>query len=102
MAKETVQAVRKAEVNAERMVKEALSKKEAIISEATQKAKELSASMLKETQMNAEKEIKDAVLRSNHILEEAKKKAEKEVQLLIELAKGKEQAGIDLVVSNVV
>lgn len=50
MAKETVQAVRNAEMSAAKMEKEALGKKETIIAEAHKKAKELSDFMVKEAQ----------------------------------------------------
>ncbi|NLO10078.1 MAG: hypothetical protein GX129_09470 [Clostridiales bacterium] len=102
MAKETVQAVRKAETSAEKLLKDAQVKKDEIISEAMQKAKELSTSMLNEAQKNAENDVKEAVRRSNQILEEAKKEAEKEVELLIAMAKAKQQGAINLVISNVV
>lgn len=102
MAKETVQAVRNAEMSAAKMEKEALGKKETIIAEAHKKAKELSDFMVKEAQAKADKDIKEALHKSNIILEKAKEEAEKEVGLLIEMAKTKEDAAIDLVISNVI
>ena len=72
MAKETVQAVRKAEIAAEKMIKDAQLQKETIVAEAENKAKDLSTSLLKE------------------------------VELLLAMAKTKEQVAIDLVISNVI
>ena len=101
MAKETVQAVRKAEISAEKMERDALQKKEAIISEAQQQARELLSSSLKKAQEKADNDTREAVRRSDIILEEAREEAKKEVLLLIEMAKTKEQAAISMVISNV-
>lgn len=102
MAKETVQAVRKAEIAADKIVKDAQINKDTIIFEAMKRAKELTASMLNDAQKDAEKKVEEAVRQSNQILEDAKKEADKEVELLKAMAKVKEQAAIDLVISNVI
>lgn len=102
MAKETVKAVRDAEIAAEKLIKESLEKKDAILSEARKKAGKILADMTDEAQKKAENDIKDAVRRSELIIEEAKKEAEKEVRQLIEMAKTKEEDAINLVISSVV
>lgn len=102
MAIESVQAVRRAEVNAAQLEKETLAKKEAILEEARQKAKALVTSRVKEAQAKAEDDLNKAGRRSTEILEEAKIKAEKEVIFMKELVKNKEQAAIDLVLANVI
>jgi vacuolar-type H+-ATPase subunit H len=57
MAKEAVQAVRQAEINAADIEKEAIRKKEVIISESQQKAKEIIADMTRQAQAKAEQDL---------------------------------------------
>jgi F0F1-type ATP synthase membrane subunit b/b' len=102
MAIESVQAVRRAEVNAAQIEKEASAKRESILEEAKQKAKVLVTSRVKEAQAKAEDDLNKAGRRSMEIMEEAKVKAEKEVIFMKELVKNKEQAAIDLVLANVI
>jgi F0F1-type ATP synthase membrane subunit b/b' len=102
MAIESVQAVRRAEVNAAQLEKEALTQKETILEEARQKAKTLVTSSVKEAQAKAENDLNIAGRRSTEIMEEAKIKAEKEIIFMKELVKNKEQAAIDLVLANVI
>ncbi len=102
MAKETVQAVRQAELKATQKEIEAQQKKEQILSEAGQTAKNLITSMTKEALLKAEREMEQANNQGAQILEASKQKAEKEVLLLKEMVKGKEQAAIDIVLSNLI
>jgi len=102
MAKETVEAVRQAELRAQEKEKEALQKKEAIISEAEKKAKELIASMVKEANAKADKDLANARTRADEIIKEARAKSEKEIVLVKELAKMKEESAINLVLSEVI
>lgn len=102
MAKETVQAVRQAELNAAQIEKEAFVKKEAILLEAQQNAKTMITSMTREAIAKAESDISAARHRGTENLEAARIKAEKEVLLIKEMIKGKEQAAINLVLSNVI
>ena len=102
MVSESVQAVRKAEVNAAQIEKEALAKKEAILETAKQSAKSLVATRIKEAQVKAEAAVRQAEDRSKEILEESKSKAEKEVSFMKEIMKSKEQAAIDLVLASVI
>ncbi len=102
MVQETVQAVRKAELNAAQTEKEALAKKEAILEAAKQEAKALISSRVKDAQRKAEEALKQAESRSKDILEESKIRAEKEVIFMRELVNNKEQAAIELVLTNVI
>ncbi|MBH1942350.1 hypothetical protein I5677_15720 [Mobilitalea sibirica] len=102
MAKETVQAVRQAELNAAQIEKDANLKKDAILMEAQQKATNLISSMTKEAQDKAAKALKDAELRGAEMVEAAKLKAEKEIMLMNEMLKDKEKAAIKLVISEVI
>lgn len=102
MAKETVQAVRQAELNAAEMEREALLEKDKILSEAQQEAKTLIASMTKQAMDAAERNLVLANQKGVEMMGTAKKRAENEVILMKEMAKNKEEAAIDLVLSNVI
>ncbi|BCJ94780.1 hypothetical protein acsn021_23490 [Anaerocolumna cellulosilytica] len=102
MAKETVQAVRQAEEKAAQIEKEALAKGEMIIQNAREEAKNIQSSMSKQVLSKAEQDLKDVQLQGNKLMEAAVQKAEKEIILLKEVAKSKEQAAIDLVLTEVI
>ena len=102
MAKETVKAVRSAELSAVQIEREAEQKKEAILLEAQQNAKSIIVSMTKEAQSKAERDLSVAREQGVAIMEAGKQRAENEIRLLNEIVKNKEQAAIELVLSNVV
>lgn len=102
MAKETVQAVRNAELKAAQIEKDAVQKKEEILSKAQQEARGLIASTTKDAQAKADKALAEAEKSGAGLIEAAKLNAEKEILLLKEMVKNKEQAAIDLVLSNVI
>lgn len=102
MAKKTVQAVRQAELDAEKMEKEALTKKEEIIAQAHLTAKTLMTSMTKEAMSKAEQALNATKLQTNEIMETSIQKAQNEVLILEEMLKSKEKSAIDLILSNVI
>lgn len=102
MAKETVQAVRQVELKAASMEKEALQKKEAILFEARQNAKNIIATKSKEALLKAEQKAILANEQGTKMLETAKQKAEKEVLLMKEMVKSKETAVIQEILSNLI
>lgn len=102
MAKETVQAVRQAELNAAQIERDAVLQKEAMISDAGLNAKTLITSMTKQAMEKAEQDLAAAVKRGNQMLEEAKTKADNEVLLMKEMALMKEEAAVNLILSNVI
>lgn len=102
MAKETVQAVRLAEQNAAQLEKEAILKKEAIIAEAQQNAKDLISTMTKQASDRANHDLDLAQKKSIEMLEASKVEAEKEVLILKEMVKRKETEAIDLVISYII
>ncbi len=102
MALESVQAVRQAELQAAQIEKEAIAKKEALLADAKQKAKEFIETRMKEAQAKAENDLKAAERRSMELLEDAKQKADKEVLFMKELVMNKEQAAIELVLTNLI
>lgn len=102
MAKETIQAVRNAELSATKLEKEAIQKKEAILLEAQQNAKKLAATLIDVAQDKAIRDVEEAVRQGVELTESAKQNVEKEICFMREMVKSKEQAAIDLVISNVV
>lgn len=102
MAKETVQAVREAEAKATQIEKDAIAKRDAILSKAGDDAKNLISSKTKEALAKAEQDLVQAQKEGEELLVTAKQKAEQEILLLKEFVKSKEQAAIDLVLSEVI
>jgi V/A-type H+/Na+-transporting ATPase subunit G/H len=102
VAIEIVQAVRQAEQDAERIEKEASLKAEAIVQKANEDAKELIVSMTKEILGIVEKDLKQAEHQGEELMVTAVQKSDKEILLLNEMVKSKEQSAIDLVLSEVI
>ena len=102
MAKETVQAVRQAELKAAQIEKDAIQKREEILLEAQQNAKAMITSITKETQKKAVSDLEQAQSQGDELVEAAKLKAEKEILLMKEMTKSKEQAAINHVLSVVI
>jgi len=97
MAKETVEAVRQAELNAAQKEREAFQKKELILSEAQQNAKSMVSSITKEALLKAERNLALANQQGLERMEASKLKAVSEVLLMKEMAQRKEEAAIKLV-----
>jgi vacuolar-type H+-ATPase subunit H len=102
MAKETVQAVRQAELNAAQIEKEAQQKKDNLLTEAQQNAKAIIISMTKEAQRKAEDKLREANNQAAQLISAAKQRADMEAQLMKELVRGKEQSTIDQVLSSLI
>ena len=102
MAKETVQAVRQAELNAAEKERNAILEKDQILNEAQQEAKALLARMTEQALNSAERNLVLANQQGVEMMESAKKRVEKEVILMKEMARSKEEAAINLVLSNVI
>jgi V/A-type H+/Na+-transporting ATPase subunit G/H len=102
VAIEIVQAVRQAEQDAAKLEKEAALKAEAIIQKANEDAKSLISSMTKEVLAKAEKDLEQVQLQGAELMVTAVQKAEKEILLLKEIVKGKEETAINLVLSEVI
>ncbi len=102
MAKETVEAVRQAELNAARKEQEASGRREAIISEAEHNARELVNSRTKQELEKAEQRKAAADQKGAELLEEARLKAEQEAAFMKEMALQKEGEAIRLVLASVI
>jgi UDP-N-acetylmuramyl tripeptide synthase len=102
MAKETVQAVRQAEILAAQKEKDALLRKDEIIAQAGQNAKALVTSMTKQALDKAGHNLAAADQRGKEMLEAARLKAESEVLVMNEMVQRKEEAAIKLILSSVI
>lgn len=102
MAKETVEAVRQAELNAAQKERDAFHKKETILSEAQQNAKSMVTSMTKEALIKAERNLALANQQGIERMEASKLNADNEVLLIKEMAHRKEEAAIKLVLSTAI
>ncbi len=102
MAKETVQAVRQAEMNAAEMEKEAIKKKEVIIADTHLEANNLVNNIVRQATEKAEQKLALAEEKGKELFEAARQKAEKEVALLKEIAGNKEEAAISIILSNII
>jgi V/A-type H+/Na+-transporting ATPase subunit G/H len=101
MAKETVQAVRKAELNAAQLEKDSLLKRDAILREVEEEAKNLISLKTKEAILKAEADLEQAELAGKEIMNKAIVRANQEILMMEGLVKGKEQAAIDLVLKEI-
>jgi vacuolar-type H+-ATPase subunit H len=102
MAKETIQAVRQAELNAAQVEKDAQLKKERIISEAMQNAKTMISSMTNEAMKLSEEKVADANKKRILIMEEAKQKSDAQVTQMERIVKEKEHAAMEQVLSGII
>ncbi|MDF2511851.1 MAG: hypothetical protein K0S04_1717 [Herbinix sp.] len=102
MAKETVQAVRQAELDATVKEQEALKRKETIISEAERRARELIDSITKQALEQAKQKQAAANQKGAELLEAAKLRSENEVSLMKEMALQKEEEAIRMILASVI
>jgi V/A-type H+/Na+-transporting ATPase subunit G/H len=102
VAKEIVQAIDQAEQEAAQIEKEASVKAEAIISKAKEDGKSLINAMTNEVLAKAEQDLNQAKAQVDEIMEAAVKKAEEEIFLLKENVKGREQAAVDFILSELI
>ena len=101
MAIETVQAVRKAELNAVQKEKDAVQQREVILAEAERISKTMVTSLTKVALLKAEQDMAEAKRQGEKILEAAISKAESEVIQFKEILQSKEKEAITLVLSNI-
>lgn len=102
MAIETVQAVRKAELNAVQKEKDAVQQRESILAEAERNSKIMVTSMTRVALLKAEQDMAEAQRQGEKMLEVAISKAESEVIQIKEILQSKEKEAITLVLSNVI
>jgi hypothetical protein len=102
MAMETVEIVRRAELSAAQMEKDALLKKENIISDASVNAKNLISTRTEQAMLDAEVKIAAANKLAENILDTAKQKAEREVLNMQKSVLDKEQAAVEQVLNSII
>jgi len=95
MAKDTVQAIRVAELRASRIEEQAAEEYEAVISKARDEAGRLFDSMKADALAKAEKELTAAEEKSKGMLKEATENAENAINELRELSRKNEAVAIE-------
>lgn len=101
MAKETIQAVKQAEMDAAEMEKDAHIKSEELISKALSDAKTLVSTMTKEAKASADKKLEQTKIQGASLMQEVVERTQNEITLMKELAVGKEKEAIKLVISEI-
>jgi V/A-type H+/Na+-transporting ATPase subunit G/H len=102
MAKETVEAVRQAEIQAAQIEKDSFDKRDKIIIKAQEQKDEMILSIKKEVANKAKQGLEKAKKDGASEMVIAIEKAENEIVMLKEIVKKKEQAAIDYVLSEVI
>jgi vacuolar-type H+-ATPase subunit H len=100
MARETIEAVIKAEEKAALIEKDAVTEGETIVLKAKEDAKELVAAMTRERLSQSEKDLISAQEKCEALMKAAIEKAEQDIIMLKEVIKDKEQVAITNVLSN--
>lgn len=102
MAKETIQAVKQAELSASQSEKAAHIQGDDLISRAANDAKALIKEMTKETLLETQQQEEEVKEQCDLFMKEIIEKTNKEVMLLKELSKKKEKEAIELVCSQII
>ena len=102
MAKETINAVRQAEIKAVEIENAAIAKKEEILRNAHLQAKNIVNEAVMKAQEAARSERCDAEQRAEQIVKAAKEKAENDVNILKTISKEKAAVVIDKILESVV
>lgn len=100
MVKETIEAVLKAEQDAEQTEKAALLMREQFLEEANVTAEKLLSDIAKDASERAAHEIELARLRGEEIILSHERKAQAEIARIKDDIKRKEKAAIDMVISQ--
>ena len=102
MAKETVQAVREAELNATQIEKNAEIKRAFIISKAQEDAETAISSTTTNARLKLNQELEQMKLQVEKLMEEAEQKALMDIVVLKEVAQKNERTAIDIVISTII
>ena len=102
MAKDTILAVKDAEIKAEETIKNASKEAEAAIAKARKDADKLIDDEVRKAQKAAEEKLAAAKTEADKIAAEGEKKAAEEIEKMKKDAAGKEKAAIQAVISQLV
>lgn len=102
MVKETIDAIREAEFSASELEKEAVKKREEILSNAQVQAKTIVASVTKDAMTKAELDMEQARLQGLKLMEIALQNAEKEILVLKEETTYKKNSIIEIILSDLI
>ncbi len=102
MAKESVDAIREAELKAAQIEKEAINEKNAILLKAEEEAEKIISSMTEKALSQYEDELKKAQMQGESYMEAAVLRAERQISLMQDAVREKEKEVIKLILSEVV
>ena len=102
MATEIIDAVRKAEIDAELAEREATQKREDILKNAREAAVKTVTAKTEEAKKKAENLLADAARESEQIIKDASEKSKTEADRLKKSAGQKEQEAIECIISEIV
>lgn len=102
MVEETIQVIRETEAKADSIAREAEVKSNQIVDDATKQAKQWKEEQLAAMERNMQKAMSDVKEEGERVQAETLSKIEKEVVALKELASGKEEEAVGLVISQLV
>ncbi len=102
MAKEVIDAIREAELKATQIEKEAINEKSAILLKAEEEANKIISSATEAALNQSEKELKNAQVQGESYMEAAVLRAERQISLMKDVVREKEQEVIRLILSEVI
>lgn len=102
MAKESVDAIREAELKATQIEKEAMNEKSAILLKAEEEAEKIISSMTEKAHMQSQEQLKKAQEQGESYMEAAVLRAERQISLMKDAVREKEQEVINLILSEVI
>ena len=97
MVEETIQVIRETEAKADSIAREAEVKSNQIVDDATKQAKKWKEEQLAAMEQNMQKAMSDAKKEGEQVQAETLLKIEKEVVALKELASGKEEEAVNVI-----
>jgi vacuolar-type H+-ATPase subunit H len=102
MAQETIEAIRSAELAAEQSERDAAAQCEGILAEAQKQANELYNKMIREAKEKAGSGLETAQRQGDSLAADALRQAENEMDILRKISMNKEQAAVQLILSELV
>lgn len=102
MAKESVDAIREAELKAAQIEKEAMNEKNAILLKAEEEAEKIISSMTENAYAQSQEQLKKAHEQGEAYMEAAVLRAERQISLMKDVVREKEQEVINLILSEVI
>ena len=102
MAQSTIQAIKEAELAADKALRDAAQKKDELLKNADIEAKKIIADQTKAVKEKAEADLAEANKKKDEVVSEAVVKTEANIKAMRENAQAKKKQAIDLIVAEVI